>query len=423
MRRLLPTIAAAALLVAFVPIGVAAGSATPTTIQAVYAVPSDGSAVAGRHTAIADNVVEVQDWFAGQTNGVYPVFTTDGGGVSVVEITLPATGAELAAMGSSAVSSLVAAQLSIEHPETDRSATMVVIEGADGSGACGYAGSLVVIPIDNCGIEPLFPASFPYGMTYLLAHELTHLLGAVPSCAPNALPGGHVSGDNRDILYQGGPRDWNNLMLDPGRDDYYQHGNPGCTDIADSPLLGTVATNGTRHTCAGLDATIVGTTGDDSLVGTAGPDVIVALAGNDTIDGGGGHDVICAGPGTDIVHGGDGNDTIEAGDGNDRVWGGMGRDTIDGGPGRDSIVGGSGVDILHGGVGTDRLKGSSASDFLYGENGRDRLLGGNGNDQIRGGGGNDHLYGGEGVDSLNGGAAYDRCTASGGEVTRCEVVS
>ncbi|MGI9607552.1 MAG: calcium-binding protein [Acidimicrobiales bacterium] len=422
-RSLLAPLAAALVLVPLLSFAPVAAASEPTSIQAVYAVPSDVSPISGRDTAIAENVVEVQDWFAGQTaDARYPVFNLDGGDVAVATVVLPNTRAEVAAMSSNAVTSMLHAQIDAQVPAASNSERLVILEGADNSGACGYSGSMIVIPVDNCDIQPSSPATFPYGITYLIAHELTHMLGAVPSCAPNALPGGHVSGDNRDILFQGGARDWNNLMLDPGHDDYYLHGNSGCTDIADSPLLGTNQTNPSGHTCSGQPATIVGTEGADTITGTPGADVIVTLGGDDWVDGLDGNDLICTGEGVDFVYGGEGNDYIDAGGGHDRIWGELGRDTIHGGAGRDSVVGGSGVDHLYGGIGSDRIKGGSAGDFIYGENGRDRLLGGNGNDQIRGGGGNDRLFGGNNVDSLNGGGARDECTATGGTTTRCEVV-
>ena len=113
-------------------------------------------------------------------------------------------------------------------------------QAGDGSGACGWASSghgILVMAEANCGISPATPASFPAGATYLLAHELTHLLGAVPGCAPHETNGGHVGDSNADILYSGpGTRDWGNLTLDVGRDDYYDHSIDGCPDIIDSPL-------------------------------------------------------------------------------------------------------------------------------------------------------------------------------------------
>ena len=102
-----------------------------------------------------------------------------------------------------------------------------------------------MIPMPNCDIEPSSPATFPYGATYLVAHEITHMLGAARSCGANDDGTGHVSDDNRDIIYSGpGGRDWNNLMLDPGNDDYLDHDIEGCPNIRDSPLLGQWSDSG-----------------------------------------------------------------------------------------------------------------------------------------------------------------------------------
>ncbi len=86
--------------------------------------------------------------------------------------------------------------------------------------------------------------------------------------------------------------------------------------------------------CAGLSATIVGTTGPDRIVGTPGDDVIVGLDGNDRINGAGGNDLIC---------GSDGNDTIDGGAGHNRLYGGRGSDRVSRG---DSLHGGPGIDYL-----------------------------------------------------------------------------
>jgi len=89
-----------------------------------------------------------------------------------------------------------------------------------------------------CNIYPAANTpSWPYGATYLLAHEVTHALGAVPACAPHEGNGGHVIDDPRDVLYAGpDARDWDHLMLDPGHDDYYRHNIPNCPDIEDAPF-------------------------------------------------------------------------------------------------------------------------------------------------------------------------------------------
>ena len=75
---------------------------------------------------------------------------------------------------------------------------------------------------------------------WVALHEILHVLGTVPSCAPNWIPGNHVSGDERDVMQAGtGARHWP-PVLDVGRDDYFRHGRTGCLDIAHSPFVDSV---------------------------------------------------------------------------------------------------------------------------------------------------------------------------------------
>ena len=91
--------------------------------------------------------------------------------------------------------------------------------------------------------------------------------------------------------------------------------------------------------CAGEEATIVGTSGDDrgvsKLVGTVGEDVIVGLGGDDTIRGGDEDDIVCAGNGTDKLRGNDGLDLLLGQDDDDHLVGGAALDELRGGKGRD----------------------------------------------------------------------------------------
>lgn len=107
----------------------------------------------------------------------------------------------------------------------------------------------------------------------------------------------------------------------------------------------------TPPTCNGLQATCVGTAGDDLLLGTEFPDVIVALAGNDVIHGDDGNDTICAGPGNDSILGARGKDTILGEEGDDFLFGAPEDDDLRGGPGYDVLWGGPGQDKLAGGEG------------------------------------------------------------------------
>jgi uncharacterized repeat protein (TIGR01451 family) len=117
-----------------------------------------------------------------------------------------------------------------------------------------------------------------------------------------------------------------------------------------------------RPACAGVPATILGTTGPDSLVGTAGDDVIRAFGGDDSVFGLRGGDLICAGAGSDFVKGGKGNDLVRGGSGSDRIRGRSGDDSLLGRGGRDRLRGNRGDDLLAGGRGFDRCRGGRGLD-------------------------------------------------------------
>ncbi|MBT8208694.1 MAG: hypothetical protein KJO18_10495 [Acidimicrobiia bacterium] len=111
-------------------------------------------------------------------------------------------------------------------------------------------------------------------------------------------------------------------------------------------------------TCGGMEATIVGTNGDDEIFGTPDDDVIVGLNGNDFIVGLSGNDVIC---------GGNGNDFLIGQQGEDYLSGGNGDDIAIGGPDNDVVHGDNGEDLLFGNFGDDYLNGGNGKDFLNGD--------------------------------------------------------
>jgi hypothetical protein len=179
--------------------------------------------------------------------------------------------------------------------------------------------------------------------------------------------------------------------------------------------------------CDGLEATHVGTTGDDLIVGTPGDDVIAALRGNDRVFAGAGDDVVCLGPGNDfargqqgidillggagrdVMFGNAGGDILFGGDGPDVLWGGVGPDDLWAGPGNDIINAGHGNDFAVGGTGNDKLNGSTGADEMFGGQGADVMTGGKGFDDLAGQGGSDLITGGPGQDLIEGGPGSDRC--------------
>ena len=225
-------------------------------------------------------------------------------------------------------------------------------------------------------------------------------------------------------------------------------------------------------TCAGVPATIVGTSGDDELTGTAGDDVIAALDGNDEIDGGAGNDVVCGEAGSDLLVGGVGDDRLYGGDNGlvpifegepepdgDTLVPGPGNDLVD--VGVNTVLGyegyrspdtvdysasatGVAVDLVSGvatGEGSDtvvvaqpevesgavvELLGSTHADRLLGTEGSDQVIGNGGGDRIEGRGGDDLVMNawdqyeydpardGTENDHFDGGAGDDYLDSSGG---------
>ncbi len=212
------------------------GPDSPTSFQAVYAVPADRTPVDGRAAALAHEVSVVQDWYDTQTGGRHPIFETNGAQVAVMTVNLPQSFSAIR-NDPNADSVIEQAIRSVDPVRLANVKLVVVLEGENGT-YCGRSGQIVLIPVDNCSIFPSQGSTWPYGMSYLLAHEVAHALGAVPSCAPHA-SSGHVNDDPRDLLYEGPQqRDWANITLDPGNDDYFRHSNESCRDIDDSVLLG-----------------------------------------------------------------------------------------------------------------------------------------------------------------------------------------
>jgi hypothetical protein len=217
----------------------APGTGHAGLVQAVHAVPSGSSPVPGIVPAIQHEIDLVDGWFRGQTIGGKGLdWARDAGGaIDVLVVSIDRTRAELEAAANPEQDLIESLQRAgVGGPD---SIVAVYIEAGTSSFAgCGETSQgYSVLWMTACDIHPdVSTPSWPYGATYLVAHEVTHALGAVPSCAPHEGNGSHVIDDNRDVLYAGPDgRDWDHLMLDPGHDDYYHHDNAGCTDIEDAP--------------------------------------------------------------------------------------------------------------------------------------------------------------------------------------------
>jgi hypothetical protein len=81
-----------------------------------------------------------------------------------------------------------------------------------------------------------------------LLHEILHVIGFAPNCAPHVSNDAwrvHVNDSPTDLMY--GPDakstagwNWAIAVLDVNRDDYYRANIPGCPDLSNSPYLATL---------------------------------------------------------------------------------------------------------------------------------------------------------------------------------------
>ncbi len=218
---------------------------TPTVdvgpaFRLVLAVPRDQQEPAGAVAAMRNEADEVTAWFGRQTaNNARPRWIRIASGqIDVRVVRLPKTTAQYNTDGHGAVLSDVR---DTARPTEGTVVDLVWINAGIPSqhpcgvstGRTGGATEGAVFWQSACEIVPSLNSTWPYGGTYLLAHEMTHLFGAARSCAPHHDGTGHVTDSVKDIISAIG-RDWGDLQLDPGYDDY-MFTNNGC-DITRSPL-------------------------------------------------------------------------------------------------------------------------------------------------------------------------------------------
>lgn len=213
-------------------------SSGSNAFEVVLAVPSDGSTRLSLGPAIVHELGIVSDLFASSTGGRRPRFSGPGGTVDVTTVVLPRTRAELEGSGDN-LAALIPALQEV-HPWTAGDKLVVYADvggGPYGGVTRGQKDVSVLFMPWIGGVPSTTTAAYPFGLTMVAAHELAHLFGAVPSCAPHyvANPSGHVNDDPQDILYVG-PLASQPVVLDPGHDDYYGHGRADCPDIATSPF-------------------------------------------------------------------------------------------------------------------------------------------------------------------------------------------
>lgn len=219
-------------------------------IHAFYVIPSDGEdRVLDRNGAIASSFQEIQDWTVANLGRQFRLDEHQGE-LDVTFVRLEETAeAAVAANLVSTIQSNIAGSGATGHK-----VFAVYYDGRGPSGLRGRARFLTgavfldgempigsLLGFDEGSRIPLFP----FAMEFTMVHELFHTFGAVEACAPNADDGRHVTDDPQDIMSarralsvpeEGEEEDltWPTWSVDRDRDDYYEHSNGDCRDIADS---------------------------------------------------------------------------------------------------------------------------------------------------------------------------------------------
>jgi hypothetical protein len=235
---------------------------TPYEIHIIYAVPSD---VANRLPQIkgrlSTSISSWQGWAEKQLDGSKLRIAADDKGYKVLFLRLPNSEEEIRSAGVSA-RDLIEEATHDAVVNSNRDAYLVYYDGDMLDVSCGGApwppsqrhnvavvylrGRFSDPMIPNCNAHGNFGANVdkPGYLDYVALHEVMHLLGAAPDCAPNSSKNGHIVDDASDLMY-GGLLEWlSPYHIDPGHHRYYKHGISGCYDMARNPFLDPLPLNG-----------------------------------------------------------------------------------------------------------------------------------------------------------------------------------
>lgn len=213
--------------------------------RALYAVPTD-VASAGRHIAqIPDTMAEVQAWMQVETDGAQELDLE--AGCELVNLTLALADLNIGAPGSTDFVLVLVDDLEALGYDEAGFKYLVFLETglpvaswtpATGGGAVNHPTAVIVN-------ERTWSFTSLAGINRVMIHEAIHALGAVAAAAPNYVFDSHITSPVSDIMW--GTAGEVTKHLDPGRDDYYNHGG-AWLDIKDSIFLRNLLPVNDRNT-------------------------------------------------------------------------------------------------------------------------------------------------------------------------------
>lgn len=229
-------------------------------IHFIYALPSDGKDdffdVNGK---IALSAAAVNYWLENKI-GRRLRYDTYQGDLDVSFMLLDATADQISGLGTD-ILALIEHEIKTRSFNREHKLYVVHYDGffVTREGYCGLAS----FPPEGAGIAAVLllrgynptldltcPRQFTQSNDYTgyfemtILHELLHLMGMVPDCAPNYADG-HVDDSSQDLLNFEYDGSYSPLYtyLDLHNDDYYDHGNADCPDLARSIFLDPLPLN------------------------------------------------------------------------------------------------------------------------------------------------------------------------------------
>lgn len=206
-------------------------------IHVLYVIPSDGTDLELDLDGTIERFVdEAQQWFVGQTGGRALRFDTYKGALDITFFRLSESQSQI---GANVERVRFKTEYELAQAGFDQTRKMyVVFYGGhiNSPGLCDGQAISPPISLGNVALGATLPCERPDMVHFVMLHELVHNLGFVPPCAPNYTVRRHVRDDPRDLMYWG-PERWTPSILDVGRNDYFEHTNPDCLDLAKSAFL------------------------------------------------------------------------------------------------------------------------------------------------------------------------------------------
>ena len=228
-------------------------------VHFLYVVPSDGAdGQLDTNGAMEQSIARIERWFVTQAGSQDLRVDTYNGVPDITFVRLPHSDAQATAVNPWPLwvigEDLVAAGFN------DPAKAYAAFYDGHSTWACGGAKSpalpklgamyLQAWPTGDwgpCRDAPGFgtgtdrPGYFEIG----LLHEVMHVIGFAPSCAPHVTEVDHVDDSPTDLMYHPDAKspagwNWQNAVLDFNRDDYYRANVPGCPDLSNSPYLASL---------------------------------------------------------------------------------------------------------------------------------------------------------------------------------------